>query len=126
MLQPQVIHTMMEEPVYLPLPIVNLSVNALIDAETNEVLEFLSERPIQTVVMTGMIRDNGIVSQLNRGIFFGCRSSEGKLEGVALIGHSTLVEVRSDKALEALALAARSAETPIHLIWSSGNSAEDF
>ena len=35
-----------------------------------EVLEFLSERPIHTVAMMGFIRDNGIVSPLNRGIFW--------------------------------------------------------
>jgi hypothetical protein len=32
-----------------------------------EVLDFLSERPLHTVAMTGFIRDNGLVSELNRG-----------------------------------------------------------
>src|SRR5688500_9066683 len=94
--------------------------------DTKEVLAFLSVRPVHTVVMTSWITDNGIESELNRGKFYGYRNSSGKLEGVALIGHSTLVEARSNEALKALAYMARKAETPIHLVWSSGNSAEDF
>src|SRR6266404_1215854 len=94
--------------------------------ETREVLDFLSIRPVHTVVMTSVINDNGIVSELNRGKFYGYRNTVGTLDGVALIGHSTLVESRSDEALKALAFVARSAETPIHLIWSAGSSAEDF
>ncbi len=68
-----------------------------------EVLEFLSHRPIHTVGMVGFIHDNGIVSPLNRGTFYGCRNREGQLEGVALIGHATLLETTTDEAAEALA-----------------------
>ena len=67
-----------------------------------------------------------IVSELNRGKFYGYRNISGTLEGVALIGHSTLVEARSEKALKNLAITARTAQTPIHLIMSSGNAAETF
>ncbi|MGI8898773.1 MAG: hypothetical protein ACR2IB_10305 [Pyrinomonadaceae bacterium] len=80
-----------------------------------EVLDFLSERPMHTVAMTGFIRDNGLVSELNRGMFYGCRNRQGKLEGVALIGHATLMETRSDRALQAFADLARQSATP-HLI----------
>ena len=93
---------------------------------TQEVLNFLTVRPVHTVVMASFINDNGIVSELNRGKFYGYRNVSGTLEGVALIGHSTLVEARSDKALKALAITARTAETPIHLIMSSGNAAATF
>lgn len=68
-----------------------------------EVLSFLSERPLHTVAMVSLIRDNGIVSPLNRGTFYGCRDINGYLEGVALIGHATLMETVSARALEALA-----------------------
>ncbi|MGB7201335.1 MAG: hypothetical protein WBD16_03600 [Pyrinomonadaceae bacterium] len=71
---------------------------------TSEVLTFLSVRPVHTVVMTSFINDNGIESDLNRGVYYGYRGRQGKLEGVALIGHSTLVEARSDEALRALVL----------------------
>lgn len=91
-----------------------------------EVLAFLAIRPVHTVIMTSFINDNGIVSELNRGKFYGFRNSEGTLEGVALIGHSTIVEARSDEALKALAFTARASETPIHLLMSSGDHAETF
>jgi ribosomal protein S18 acetylase RimI-like enzyme len=73
-----------------------------------EVLQFLSERPLHTVTMVGFIRDNGLVSPLNRGNFYGYRNFAGKLEGVALIGHATLIEARSEEALRALAITAQS------------------
>ncbi|MGE3466478.1 MAG: GNAT family N-acetyltransferase [Pyrinomonadaceae bacterium] len=94
--------------------------------DTKEVLSFLSIRPVHTVVMSSFITDNGIESELNRGSFYGYRGPDGQLEGVALIGHSTLVEARSDGALRALAFAARESEIPIHLIMSSGNAADEF
>jgi len=75
--------------------------------DTAEVLSFLAERPVHTVVMTSFMRDNGLVSELNRGKFFGYRNAAGKLTAVALIGHSTLVEARSDDAMWALAIEAR-------------------
>jgi hypothetical protein len=94
--------------------------------DTSEVLAFLSVRPVHTVVMTSFINDNGIESELNRGVYYGYRGRNGELEGVALIGHSTLVEARSDEALRALAYQARNAATPLHLVMSSGDAAERF
>jgi uncharacterized protein len=93
---------------------------------TGEVLTFLSIRPVHTVVMTSFINDNGIVSDLNRGKFYGYRNAAGELEGVALIGHTTLVEARSDAALRALAATARTSETPLHMVMSSGDDAGRF
>jgi len=94
--------------------------------DTTEVVAFLKERPVHTVVMSSFINDNGIESELNRGIFYGYRGNGGKLEGVALIGHTTLVEARTSDALMALAASARRSKTPIHLIMSSGDMAERF
>lgn len=101
-------------------------VHELTAAETAEALAFLSIRPVHTVVMTSFINDNGMRSELNRGKFFGYRNAEGKLEGMALIGHTTLVEARSEEALAAFAEVAKSSETPIHLIMSHGTAAETF
>jgi GNAT superfamily N-acetyltransferase len=101
-------------------------VNELTEREREEVLNFLSVRPVHTVVMASFINDNGLQSELNRGKFFGYRNGEGKLEGVALIGHSTLIEARSNDALKAFAHKARTSETPIHLIMSHGTAAEAF
>jgi predicted GNAT family acetyltransferase len=50
--------------------------------------------------MAGLIRDNGIESLRNRGDFYACRTATGRLEGVALIGHITMIETFNDSALE--------------------------
>mgnify|MGYP001433758517 CR=1 FL=1 len=114
-----------EQPFFGMVPDMS-KVSCLSEADRDEVLAFLSERPVHTVVMTSFINDNGMVSDLNRGKFYGYRGTKGELEGVALIGHSTLVEARTENALTALALTARTAETPIHLVMSSGDSAQHF
>lgn len=94
--------------------------------DTGEVITFLARKPVHTVAMVSMIVDNGIESPLNRGNFVGYRNDDGELEGVALIGHTTLVEARSDESLKAFAFAARSSTTPIHLIMSSDDNAQRF
>jgi len=91
-----------------------------------EVLRFLAVNPVQTVVMSSYIADNGIESELNRGTFYGHRAPDGSLDGVALIGHSTLVEARSDEAMTALTFAAKTTDVPVHLIMSNGNDAQVF
>src|SRR5689334_2357107 len=60
--------------------------------DKTEALTFLATRPVHTVALRGFIRDNGLESSRNRGKFYGYRNCEGQLEGVALIGHATLVE----------------------------------
>ncbi|HKX84129.1 MAG TPA: GNAT family N-acetyltransferase [Pyrinomonadaceae bacterium] len=96
------------------------------EEDRDEMLGFLNFRPVHTVVMTSFIQDNGVESELNRGKFYGYYNCSGRLEGIALIGHTTLVEARSEKALKALAFKARTSETPINLIMSSGQEAEEF
>jgi len=80
-----------------------LSIKPLRVGQEAEVLAFLAERPLHTFVMAGHIRDNGLDSPHNRGSFHSCRDQGQRLEGVALIGHATLVETRSDAALAAFA-----------------------
>src|SRR6185436_12983053 len=72
---------------YLPEANLSVAVTELTEDDRNEVFAFLAERPLHTVAMAGFIRDNGFDSPHNRGTFYGCRNSEGRLEGVALIGH---------------------------------------
>jgi predicted GNAT family acetyltransferase len=72
-------------------------------AEEAEVLGFLAERAIHTVFMATLIRDNGLVSPRNRGTFYAFRDRFGKLVGVALIGHATIIEARTDFAVAAFA-----------------------
>ena len=78
-------------------------VEALQAGQQSEVLSFLAARPQHTFVMSGWIRDNGLVSALNRGTFYGHRNAQGQLDGVALIGHVTLFETRKEDALAAFA-----------------------
>ncbi|MGH9882714.1 MAG: GNAT family N-acetyltransferase, partial [Pyrinomonadaceae bacterium] len=90
-----------------------------------EVLEFLAERPIHTVAMAGFIRANGLVSEHHRGTFYACRNDQGQLEGVALIGHSTLIETRTDRALQAFANLAKTCITT-HLIMGEEQRVAEF
>lgn len=90
-----------------------------------EVMDFLARRPIHTVGMVGLIYDNGLVSRFNRGTFYGCRNLQGQLEGVALIGHATLMETTSDRALEALARIAQTCTTG-HMIMGEKERINEF
>jgi predicted GNAT family acetyltransferase len=93
--------------------------------QETEVLAFLAERPIHTVIMAGFIRDNGLVSPLNRGTFYGYRDHTGRLRGVALIGHATLIEARIDAALAAFARVAQ--ESPVaHMMMGEQEEIKQF
>jgi GNAT superfamily N-acetyltransferase len=88
-----------------------LAVQELTHEHEAEVLNFLAMRPLHTVAMVSLIRDNGLVSPLNRGTFHGCYDrATGELEGVALIGHATLIETRTDAGLAAFAPIARNCQ----------------
>jgi ribosomal protein S18 acetylase RimI-like enzyme len=102
-----------------------ICVDHLTSSEKAEVLEFLAQRPIHTVAMMSMIRDNGLESPLNRGTFYGCRDINGRLEGVALVGHATLIETVSDRALAALAQVAQQCSST-HMIMGEKERVADF
>ncbi|HEX8096822.1 MAG TPA: hypothetical protein VF507_02245, partial [Pyrinomonadaceae bacterium] len=94
-------------PLRMPTAVPAVTVGPLTNEHKAEVLDFLAARPLHTVIMTGHIQDNGLESPNNRGTFYGCRNSAGRLEGVALIGHATLIEARTDEALRAFAKVAQ-------------------
>jgi len=72
--------------------------------DETQVLHFLAERALHNAVMAGLIMDNGLESQFNRGSFYGCRdAAAGTLVGVALIGHGVFVDARSEAALRQFA-----------------------
>jgi predicted GNAT family acetyltransferase len=100
-------------------------VKLLTSEDESEVLSFLASRPIHTVIMAGMIRDNGLVSPLNRGDFFACRGASGKLEGVGLIGHITTIETENDEALKLFVKLAQSHEAT-HVIIGDVDKVERF
>ena len=115
----------MAESPYLPTADLAATTAELAEEDRLEVLAFLAERPLHTVCLAGFIRDNGLVSPLNRGAFYGCRNSEGRLEGVALIGHATLVEARTRRASREFALVAQ-CRTNAHVIMGELERVEEF
>lgn len=112
-------------PLFVPEATERPTVSKLTSEYETEVLEFLARRPIHNVGMIGFIRDNGLVSPLNRGAFYACRNRSGELEGVALIGHATLMDTKTDRALEAFADLARNSATK-HMIMGEQEQIETF
>lgn len=100
-------------------------VKPLDNNEQSEVLQFLSQRALHTVSMMSLIQDNGVDHPLNRGTFYGCRDSNGQLEGVALVGHATLMETVSDRALALLAAVAQQCPNT-HMIMGEKERVADF
>lgn len=109
-------HTLAQNP---------LIVEALSNNETAEALEFLASRPLHTVMMTGMIRDNGIVSKYNRGNFYACRNNRQQIEGVALIGHLTMLEAQTERAKKALAVKAKEFKRA-HMVFGEQQQLAEF
>ena len=97
----------------------------LTNEHETETLRFLAVRPIHTVFMASLITDNGVASPFNRGRFYGCRDREGRLEGVALIGHATIIETERQECIEAFARFARRCSLP-HLIRGEEEKIESF
>src|SRR6266550_1889809 len=104
----------------LPLPICFLA-----SGQEAEVLNFLARRPLHTVIMAGLIRDNGLVSPSNRGTFYAHRDAAGRLDGVALIGHVTMVETHNPAALQCFAQLAQR-HRPAHVILGEQDKARRF
>lgn len=80
-----------------------VGIAVLTNSERAETLDFFAQRGINAAFFAGIVHDNGLESSFNRGTFYGYRTSSGQLEGVALIGHATLIEAVTDEALHALA-----------------------
>jgi GNAT superfamily N-acetyltransferase len=101
-----------------------LDVRPLTEAHRQEVLAFISPRSIDTIFMRGLILDNGMESDLNRGTLYGCRDAAGRLEGVALIGHAMIIEAHTAGAYEAFARLAHDARA--HVILGDQEKIENF
>src|SRR5688500_3864468 len=110
---------------FAPLRVRSSRAEALGRGAEEEVLAFLSERPVHAVNLIGLIRDNGLESRHNRGSFYGCRDEQGRLEGVALVGHATLFEARTPRALHSLARAAQAA-SGLHLVLGEAGPVAEF
>ena len=93
--------------------------------EEAEALAFLAGGSVDSIFMSGLIHDNGTQSPHNRGDFRAFRGEGGALEGVALVGHATLVEARTARALEAFARLAKGCRTA-HVIVGEQEKVEQF
>ncbi|MCA1620313.1 MAG: GNAT family N-acetyltransferase [Acidobacteria bacterium] len=98
---------------------------ALAPGSEAETMAFLSERPVHAVNLLSLLRDNGLVSPHNRGTFYGYRDERGRLEGVALIGHATLFEARTPRALRAFARAAQRV-AGLHMLLGEAGPVSEF
>jgi uncharacterized protein len=101
------------------------TVKRLTGKQEPEVLALLEARPLHTVLMRGLIHDNGLESSLNRGTFYGWRKANGRLQGVALIGHATLFEARSEIAIQAFGHEARK-HVGVHMILGEQRAVDVF
>jgi Predicted acetyltransferase len=102
------------------------TVFSIAEDDLAEVFSYLTAPSIHSVIMHGFLSDNGLSTTLNRGEYYGYRNESGELEGIALIGHSTLFDARSEDAIEAFARLARVSSTPINMIMSSDDHANAF
>jgi predicted GNAT family acetyltransferase len=102
-----------------------VGIEILTNAERAETLDFFEQRGINSAFFAGIVYDNGLESSLNRGTFYGYRNSFGQLEGVALIGHATLLETISEQALHALTVVAQGCKST-HMIMCEENRLEKF
>ncbi|HKG45113.1 MAG TPA: GNAT family N-acetyltransferase [Pyrinomonadaceae bacterium] len=103
----------------------SLEVSPVAAGSEEEILSALSAPTLTNVIMAGFLRDNGLVSQQNRGRFYVCRNERNELEGVALIGHTVLFEAFSEGAVEGFAaIARRTAST--HLLMGEHSAVQRF
>ena len=97
----------------------------LAEADRDEALAFLGERPLHTVIMAGLMREHGAVVPSPQGSFYGCRDRRGRLEGVALIGRATMFETRTGGAVSVFAELARKCPT-VRMIMGEASELEVF
>lgn len=106
-------------------PLDPVEVCPLTKGQEAEALDFLAAQPVHNVYMAGFIRDNGLVSPLNRGTFYACRDGAGRLDGVALIGHVTQLDVPTSRAMKAFASVAQTCPL-VHVVMGERETVQDF
>src|SRR5215216_3529620 len=79
----------------------------LTEDDETKALSFLKKRALHTFGLWGFIDDNGVASMHNRGTFYLCHDQESAVDGVALIGHATMFEARTEAAIYRIATQAR-------------------
>lgn len=103
----------------------SLTVQPLEAGHAGETLEYLEARPVETAYLCGLIRDNGVESAQNRGVFYACRDRAGRLRGVQMIGDALLFASDDASATKALARFARRRRAP-RIIRGESGAVEHF
>lgn len=75
----------------------HIKVRKLIAGEAALAFEYLNQHPLENLTLIGFIRDHGLVSERNRGSFYGYFCDD-RLSGMALIGHHTLLSCDANAA----------------------------
>ncbi len=101
-----------------------LAVAPLAAGDRDEALGFLRADAVDSIYMSGLVADNGIVSPSNRGTFYGARARDGRLVGIALIGHFICAQTNDDEALAAFARLAQ--DRPVHMLVGDPDKIERF
>jgi predicted GNAT family acetyltransferase len=93
--------------------------------ETEEVLRFLPKKPAHCAYLAGLVEENGLVNPLNRGAFYASRNFLGEIQGVALVGHATIIEPTNQESIRELAEAANHCNST-HLVMCEERWADEF
>ena len=100
-------------------------VTPLSQGNETDVLSVLSTPSLTNVIMSGFIRDNGLVNPLNRGSFYACHDERNNTTGIALIGHTIPFEAFDEGAIQAFAAIARQ-NSSNHLLMGEHNAVRQF
>jgi predicted GNAT family acetyltransferase len=93
--------------------------------EESLVLDILKDRPVENVMLMGLVTEHGLESPENRGTFYGCFSQE-HLTGVALIGHHVLLSGSAESAESFAQAAQRSHASQIRVVLGEQPLASEF
>lgn len=96
----------------------------LLTGEEPQALAYLRHRPLDNIILLGLLHDYGLTHPLCRGTFYG-HFRNGNLVGVALIGHHTVLS-GGPHAVEAFAQIARRARADVHLMLGPETVADAF
>lgn len=112
-------------PTFHPRNAGETSAEPLTEQHKQETLNFLSQRPVNNVILSGWILDYGIVSPQHRGTFYGCRDAKGNLIGVSMIGRNLLFEACTDESIAAFARCARDC-TDVRMVFAEEEKLSTF
>jgi uncharacterized protein len=100
------------------------STRMLLEADRDNVLNFLRQEPVDAVNLIGRIEEYGMINTAHRGQFFGYYEDDG-LQGVALLGHSIVI-FGNDSSLQPFAQATIESQTECQVIFGHDLQVERF